>query len=147
MSVKWMLISLCFFVFLMGAVGCEDKDILKNGWKALAVSSTTYDSVMTACGNLYKKGKISDEKKELIVSIGKVYTGSYFTAIKTMENYEKVISEGKSSEEVSAAKKAFKVAVTTLKADLFDLIDNYNLIVDGIDGIAKIEKPEAVNVN
>ena len=146
MSVKWMQISLCFFVFLMGTVGCTDKDVLKNGWKALAVSSTTYDSVMTACGNLYKKGKISEEKKELIVSIGKVYTGSYFVAIDAMKQYEKVATDGKSAEEVSAAKKAFQVAATTLKADLFDLIDNYNMIVEGLDGVTKIEKPEAVDV-
>ena len=145
MGIRLFLISVSFFVFMLSS-GCSDKDVIKNGWRALAVSATTYNAVMETSGKLYKEGKLSEEKKNLLVNVGKIYTGSYNTATDALAAYEKVVSAGGSSDSVLTAKTVFKASAEVLKTNLFDLIDDYNMVTDGIEGITKIEKPEAVNV-
>ena len=146
MSVKWLLTSFCFFVFMVLLGGCTDKDVVKNGWKALSVSATTYNTVMESSGKLYKAGKLSEEKKELMVNIGKIYTGAYKASVDALESYDKALVQDKSASELEASKKAFKVSTEFLRTKLFDLIDNYNTATEGIEGITKIQKPEALNV-
>ena len=146
MSVKWLLTSFCFFVFMVLFGGCTDKDVVKNGWKALSVSATTYNTVMESSGKLYKDGKLSEEKKELMVNIGKIYTGAYKASVDALEAYDRALVQDKSASELEASKKAFKVSTEFLRTKLFDLIDNYNTATEGIDGITKIKKPEALNV-
>ena len=146
MNVKWLLTSFCFFVFMVLLGGCTDKDIVKNGWKALSVSATTYNTVMETSGKLYKEGKLSEEKKDVLVNVGKIYTGAYKAAVDALESYDRALVQDKSAAELEASKKAFKAATEFLKTKLFDLIDNYNMVTAGIDGITKIQKPEAANV-
>ena len=147
MSIKWFLISVSLFVFLV-TVGCTNSEVVKNGWRSLAVSATTYNAVMETSGKLYKDGKLSEEKKALLVHVGKIYTGAYNSAVDALEDYERVVRLEGSATDIASAKTAFKAAAEILKTNLFSLIDSYNVIVEGIDGITKIEKPEAVlNVN
>ena len=146
MSVRWLLSSFCFFVFMVLLGGCTDKDVVKNGWKALSVSATTYNTVMESAGKLYKEGKLSEEKKEVLVNIGKIYTGAYKASVDALETYDRAITQDKSFADLEASKKAFKVSTEFLRTKLFDLIDNYNTVTAGIDGITKIQKPEVVDV-
>lgn len=133
---------LILFAFVFSVTpGCSNEDVIKTGWKSLAVSATVYSTVMNTSGKLYREGKLSEEKKETLVNMGKIYTGSYNVAVDTLVQYEKAVSEDANSANTNAMKVCFQVAVGTLKDNLFSLIDNYNLIVTGIEGVTKIEKP------
>ena len=146
MGVRWLLSSFCFFVFMVLLGGCTDKDVVKNGWKALSVSATTYNTVMESSGKLYREGKLSEEKKEMLVNIGKIYTGAYKASVDALETYDKTITQNKSFTDLEASKNAFKVSTEFLRTKLFDLIDNYNTVTAGIEGITKIQKPEVADV-
>ena len=53
----------------------------QNTYKVLSVSFQTYDTVLTAVGNLYKQGLISETQKEKVITAGKIYKESHNVAV------------------------------------------------------------------
>ena len=59
----------------------------KNTYKVLSVSFQTYDTVLTAVGNLYKQGHISETQKQKVITAGHVYKEAHNAAVAALLQY------------------------------------------------------------
>jgi hypothetical protein len=72
-------------------------------YQTLSVSQTSYDAILTKANQLYQQGKITDEQKDKIISLGRVYMNAHNTAVDYLLLYEQM--------------KASKDQIGTLKAE------------------------------
>lgn len=74
-----LLIMPLVILFILAA--CETATIQTRTYKTLSISQTTYDTLLSAAGDLYKQGKIDEVQKEEIVQIGKIYKQFHNAAV------------------------------------------------------------------
>ena len=72
-------------VMAMLVVGCANFD--QNAYKTLNTAKVTYTQTMSALGDLYKQGKITEAQKNNIIAVANVYYLAYNAAEKSYEVY------------------------------------------------------------
>lgn len=82
------IVLLAMVAALVFAAACGS-NFSKNTYRALAIQGQAYDAAMSAAGDLYKKGKIDDAKKDKIISAARAYKDAYDNAVDKMVEYEK----------------------------------------------------------
>jgi ABC-type glycerol-3-phosphate transport system substrate-binding protein len=65
--------------------GCATFD--QNTYKSLNIAKVTYTQTMSALGDAYKAGKISEAQKDVIIKVANVYYVAYNAAVKAYEVY------------------------------------------------------------
>jgi len=70
-------------VTLLMLIGCTST-YQSRVYKSLTVSKTTYDTLLSAAGDLYNQGKIEDAEKDRIIEIGNAYKTTHNLAVATL---------------------------------------------------------------
>lgn len=76
------LIIVCFLL-----VGCAN-DFIINSYQSLSVSKEAYESTMTLAGDLYKQKVISEETKDRLIEIGRIYKFIHNEAVSALIQYQ-----------------------------------------------------------
>jgi hypothetical protein len=78
-------ISLTMVLVLVVLAACASFD--QNAYKSLRIAKTSYDTTLSALGDLYKAGKLSEAQKDNIIKVAKVYFVAYQAAVRAYEVY------------------------------------------------------------
>ena len=73
-------------VLLAFILGCAT--FTRNAYRTLAVSQQTYDATLSALGDMYKQGMLSDEHKDKAVELGTLYKAAHNSAVQALLQYE-----------------------------------------------------------
>lgn len=68
-------------------VGCTNAFIV-NSYQSLSVSKEAYESTMTLAGDLYKQKVISEETKDQLIEIGRMYKFIHNEAVSALIQYQ-----------------------------------------------------------
>jgi len=124
----------CFFV-----VSCAHKQkptFKQAAYKTLTAAATSYEQTMSALGDYYKRGKISEATKNKIIEAANVYWGAYHSAVLAFEVYERSNTLEGSADKVEAEQKLQK-ALAELNQALFKFLELSN---EYLSRLKKIEK-------
>lgn len=92
-------------VLFMSVALVSCANFAKNSFRTLSVSKATYDTVLTAAGDLYREGKLTDEQKQEFIDVGEIYRDAHQTAADAMIAYMTTDSaEDKDKAEVALLK-------------------------------------------
>lgn len=79
------LVLICIYAFMTYLSSCASLET--NSYKTLAVSKTTYDTILSVAGTLYKEGKITETQKNEIITIGNKYKTAHNLAVTALLKY------------------------------------------------------------
>ena len=65
----------------------------QNAYKSLAVSQQTYDATLSALGDLYKQGKVSEAVKTKVIEAGTLYKTAHNQAVQALLNYDMAVTQ------------------------------------------------------
>ncbi len=110
---------------LLMAPGCKDQFpvIAKASLESMQIA---YDTGFSIMGDLYKEGKMSEQQKEMAISIGDKYIAAYDVAVDAVAAY---VAAKDSTGEGSAK----LVAIQTL-AELMKYYDDFIKLIEEIRG-------------
>ena len=87
-SIIGMIMIFIIMSFLNGCIySTSSKSVVENSYKILKTTQIAYDNAMIAASTLYKKGKISEEEKAKIISLGNDFVRSYKVLARVLEMY------------------------------------------------------------
>lgn len=72
-------------VMTLGLAACSD--FTKTSYRTLATTSLTYDTFMTAAGDAYRAGAVTEDQKETLTQYGTAVEGALNIARKALESY------------------------------------------------------------
>lgn len=137
-----LLIAAIVGVFMLVAVGCDDKQFNKTVYSTVSAVEEARDQALTLAGEKYKQGKLTEEQKEKFIEIGDKVAAAGTAVTVIMADYTRTLETDK--EEAEDIRK--KVRRTMLI-----LLSNYDNLVKlmeatGFSGneIPKINKPEII---
>lgn len=79
-------IAVILLVCLLFA-GCTS-DFIVNSYQSLSVSKEAYESTMTLAGDLYKQKVITEETKDRLIEIGRIYKFIHNEAVSALIQYQ-----------------------------------------------------------
>jgi ABC-type glycerol-3-phosphate transport system substrate-binding protein len=82
---KMVQLPLVLMLMALLLAGCATFD--QNAYKSLNTAKITYTQTMSALGDAYKAGKISEAQKAVIIKVANVYYVAYNAAVKAYEVY------------------------------------------------------------
>ena len=97
---------------LLAVLACSN--FVQNGYRTLVVSQQSYDVTLSAMGDLYREGRITEAQKDEAIKIGRGYKLAHNGAVASLAKYEETKQE--------ADKNAYAQAASTASAALAKLI-------------------------
>ena len=93
---------------------CACVTFTTDAYRTLVVSQQSYDATLSAMGDLYREGKITEAQKDEAIKIGRAYKLAHNGAVASLAKYEETKQE--------ADKNAYAQAASTASAALAKLI-------------------------
>ena len=124
---KSMILLLCLIMTLIQMSCSHTPTAREVAFKTLSTAATSYEQTMTALGDYYKQGKISEETKDKIIEAGNIYWSAYHSAVIAFEVYERSNQIG-SGVDRAKLKAEMDVALNELNMALLEFLqiaDNY----------------------
>jgi len=90
-------------------------------YKTLSAAATSYEQTMSALGDYYRQGKISEKEKAEIIEAANAYWSSYHSAVLAFEVYERFNTMGGEQDKVKA-RQELDSALKDLNNALFELL-------------------------
>ena len=81
-------LSLIIMLALILSACAYNASLVKTSYDTLQVSSVAYDTSMKIVSDLYKQGKLSEEKKAEIKEIATVYSEAHNAATEALADYQ-----------------------------------------------------------
>lgn len=108
-------------VVLFALAACFGQSFVKDNYKALAVSKSTYDMALSAIADLYFQGVVDEEVKAQTIELARIWKDAHNDAVEALAQYEET-GETSSQEQYLLA---FEVAAKALD----NLLDYVNPII------------------
>ena len=105
-------------VVLMFMVSCAH--FTENAYRTLTVSKQTYTITLSALGDLYKQGQITEEQKAKVIQLSRAYKHAHNKAAMFLLDYETSKAESDKQRYIEAA-----TAVSTRLVDLLEYIEPF----------------------
>ena len=80
-------IVLCIILSCILTFGCAHQPQTPEqiGYKTLSTAAEVYETTMSAMGDLYKQGKLSESDKDKVIDVAKIYWSTYHSATLAMD--------------------------------------------------------------
>lgn len=82
-SLSVVLVSVLLAMFV---VSCTT--LVRDGYRALSVSQQTYDSTLSALGDLYHQGMLTESQRDTAIKYGRLYRAAHNEAVTALLAYE-----------------------------------------------------------
>ena len=86
---KMAIIVIMMLVFVSGCItgGSSDKSVVDNSYKVLKTTQIAYDNAMKTTAMMYKQGKIGEDQKDKVITLGKDFVKAYKVLARVLEMY------------------------------------------------------------
>jgi hypothetical protein len=115
--------ALAILMVLLMLVAVQCSSFVKTTYSFLGSSGVLYDTGMKTVADLYKQGIMSEEDKELAISIAQDYHDIYLSAVAALEIYQGMSAGDKEGQKMKIIEMMEKLS--EIGGNLTDIINKY----------------------